>query len=736
MAVTAQTLLDCDQEPIRIPGSVQPHGFLIALRADGLAVRQASANAGAALRVALPQAIGRPLGEVAAPAIAALIDPPAGAPPTDTPSLLGMVEVDGRRFDAVAHRTDGTLVLEFEEAGGQADTESAYEVLRGFVEDLHGIDSEAAACRRAAAVVRRITGFDRVLVYRFDAEWNGTVVAEDRNDALPSYLDLRFPAADIPAQARALYRLSRIRQIPDSGYGPVPLLGAACDAPLDLSQAVLRSVSPVHLEYMRNMGTVASMSLSIVIEGRLWGLISCHHHAARCTPFRTRVACDFVARTVALRLAAQGMHADAADRVALQDVQARLLARMAAAPNFVDGLTAAPGDLLGLARADGAAVVHDGRCVAVGATPEAADIQRLVSWLDLHVGKTVFATAALAREMPGAGRLAERAAGVLAVAVSGMHASYVLWFRQEVERTVTWGGDPRKSGADARRLSPRTSFEAWKETVRETAAPWTPAEIDAARSLRTAVVDIVLRKAEELAALTDELVRSNRELEAFSYSVSHDLRAPFRHIVGYAELLVERDGGRLDEKARHYIRSIIDSAYAAGKLVDDLLNFSQMGRASLHPVTVDMNKLVDEARRSLAPDIDGRDIEWRIARLPAVRADPSLLRQAVLNLLSNAAKYTRERSPAIIEVTGERIGEEAVIAVRDNGIGFDMAYVDKLFGVFQRLNRVEDYEGTGIGLANVRRIVERHGGRAWAEGEVGHGAVFRIALPRAARKEE
>lgn len=736
MAVTAQSLLACDDEPIRIPCSVQPHGFLIAVRAGCLSVRQVSANARAALQVELAHAIGRPLAEVAVPAVAALADEFAHTPPSDTAGLLGTVTVGGQAYDAIAHRIDGTLVLEFEEAVAQTETESAYEILRGFVEELHGIDSHAAACRRAVAVVRRITGFDRVLFYRFDAEWNGTVVAEDRNDALPSYLDLRFPAADIPAQARALYRLSRIRQIPDSGYHPVPLVGAADDAPLDLSQAVLRSVSPVHLEYMRNMATAASMSLSIVIEGRLWGLISCHHHAPRRTAFRTRVACDFVARTVALRLAAQGMHADAADRVALQDVQARLLARMAAAPNFVEGLTTAPEDLLGLARADGAAVVHDGRCIAVGATPEAADVERLVSWLDRHVGKTVFATAALAREMPGAGALAHRAAGVLAVAISEMHASYVLWFRQEVERTVTWGGDPRKSGADARRLSPRTSFEAWKETVRETAAPWTPAEIDAARSLRTAVVDIVLRKAEELAALTDELVRSNRELEAFSYSVSHDLRAPFRHIVGYAELLVERDGGRLDEKARHYIRSIIDSAYAAGRLVDDLLNFSQMGRASLHPVTVDMNKLVDEARRSLAPDLKGRDIDWRVARLPTVRADPSLLRQVVLNLLSNAVKYTRERNPAIIEVTGARIGDEVVIAVRDNGIGFDMAYVDKLFGVFQRLNRVEDYEGTGIGLANVRRIVERHGGRAWAEGEVGRGAVFRIALPRAARKEK
>jgi light-regulated signal transduction histidine kinase (bacteriophytochrome) len=223
-------------------------------------------------------------------------------------------------------------------------------------------------------------------------------------------------------------------------------------------------------------------------------------------------------------------------------------------------------------------------------------------------------------------------------------------------------------------------------------------------------------------------------LEAFSYSVSHDLRAPFRHIVGYSELLLEEPG--LSEEGRRYAGTIIESAQFAGVLVDSLLAFSQMGRTTIHPVAVDMEQLVDEVRRDVSAEAGGRRITWEVGPLPMAVCDPLMMRLAVRNLLSNAVKYTRGRDEAVIEVSGEAHPTENVFAIRDNGVGFDMQYVDKLFGVFQRLHRMEDFEGTGIGLANVRRIVERHGGRVWAEGAEDGGATFSFALPRAPRPEE
>jgi light-regulated signal transduction histidine kinase (bacteriophytochrome) len=305
-----------------------------------------------------------------------------------------------------------------------------------------------------------------------------------------------------------------------------------------------------------------------------------------------------------------------------------------------------------------------------------------------------------------------------------------MWFRPEVVRTIEWAGDPTKpTGDGSGRLNPRKSFATWRDQVRARSEPWSESEIEAARDFRTAVIDVVLRRAEERAELTEELQRANKELEAFSYSVSHDLRAPFRHIVGYAELLQDRSDN-LDETSRHYLVSIIDAALSAGRLVDDLLHFSQLGRTRLATGRADMNKLVAEVRRTMAPDLKGRAIEWRVDPLPEAWGDPSMLRQVWANLIGNAVKYSRDRDPAIIAITAEETPSETVYTVADNGAGFDMTYAGKLFGVFQRLHRVDEFEGSGIGLALVQRIVHRHGGRVWADGAVGKGARFSFALPR------
>jgi chemotaxis family two-component system sensor kinase Cph1 len=308
----------------------------------------------------------------------------------------------------------------------------------------------------------------------------------------------------------------------------------------------------------------------------------------------------------------------------------------------------------------------------------------------------------------------------------------VLWFRPEVVQTVKWGGNPQKpvqEEAGSLRLHPRRSFEIWKETVRNRSLSWNQSEIEAVKELRNAIVGIVLRRAEELASLSEELRRSNKELEAFSYSVSHDLRAPFRHIVGYSELLKKQEASKLSDKGKRYVDTIIEAAYTAGTLVDNLLRFSHMGRTALKPRQVDVASLVDEIRQKLTMGIGDRKIQWVIGDLAPVNADPVLIRLVFENLLDNAVKYTRTREKARIEIGSTRTGGETVYFVRDNGVGFDMKYIGKLFGVFQRLHRMEEFEGTGIGLANVRRIVERHEGRAWAEGELDKGATFSIALP-------
>ncbi|MBA3386808.1 MAG: GHKL domain-containing protein [Chthoniobacterales bacterium] len=226
-----------------------------------------------------------------------------------------------------------------------------------------------------------------------------------------------------------------------------------------------------------------------------------------------------------------------------------------------------------------------------------------------------------------------------------------------------------------------------------------------------------------------ELTALNEELEAFSYSVSHDLRAPLRHISGFADLLRQQLGGQLDEKARRYLSVIGESSHHMGVLIDELLAFARVGRAELQRSQVDLAALVQTVIRNLHASVEGRDVEWQIGALPEVQADAGLLRQVWANLIDNALKYTRSRSGAVIEIGSTPQDGELLFYVRDNGVGFDPQYAGKLFGVFQRLHQTEEFEGTGIGLANVRRVIQKHGGRTWAEGQVDAGATFYFTLP-------
>ncbi len=234
---------------------------------------------------------------------------------------------------------------------------------------------------------------------------------------------------------------------------------------------------------------------------------------------------------------------------------------------------------------------------------------------------------------------------------------------------------------------------------------------------------------------TAELQVINKELEAFTYSVSHDLRAPLRHIDGFSRLLKEEIGGQLDETSRHYLQRIQEGTTNMGRLVDDLLNLARIGRRELSRQVTGLHSIVNEVVADLNSETNGREITWQVGQLPFVECDPSLMKQVFVNLLSNAYKYTRPRKPAVIEVGQTRMNGDTVVFVRDNGVGFSMKYADKLFGVFQRLHRAEDFEGTGVGLATVQRIIHRHGGRVWAEAELDKGATFYFTLAASANLE-
>ncbi|CAL8977922.1 Phytochrome-like protein cph1 [Rhodoplanes serenus] len=751
----ALDLTSCDREPIHVPGAIQPHGVLFALGEPDLRIVGVSANLPALIGPQPDAVLDRPLGAVFDEAsigrlrtLLHQVDGPAASP-------VAMQRREGGELglDAVLHRHDGLVLLEFEPRG--PDSEGAHAFFRrtsGAIRRLQAARTLGDACAAAAREVRAITGFDRVKIYRFASDFSGEVVAESRHEGIESFLGLHFPPSDIPAQARALYALNPIRLIPDIDYRPSPIVPdrhPATGRPLDLSFAVLRSVSPIHLEYMRNMGIRGTMSVSILRGDRLWGLIACHNRAPRHIGHDARQACEMVAQVLAWQIGV--MEEEAVTRHSLEGkaIQRRLLGDIEQLRDHRAGLIRNSEALLELMGASGLCLYGRDAVTTIGRTPPDAAIERLVDWASRTDGSELFQTDRLSTLLPEAAAYADVASGVLAVPLSRTPPRRImLWFRPEVAQTVRWGGNPEKSveiGPDGDRLQPRKSFAAWTEESRGRAVPWQPHEIVAAVELRDLVIDVILRKAEELESVNTQLARSNEELESFAYVASHDLKEPLRHIEAFAGLLGESIRQSGDDRLSAMVGGIESSSRRLRNLINDLAEFSRLGRQAQPLAPADLGDIADEVMADLRQRIDEAAATVTCERLPVVRCDRNQMRQVLQNLLSNALKYRHPARPCRIRISALESGERtyrdgadetfARICVADNGIGFDPKYADQVFEPFQRLHGPDEYEGSGIGLAICRKIVQRHGGKVGVETAPDQGATFWFSLPLPAADE-
>jgi len=510
------TILNCEDEPIRIPGSIQRHGFMLLLDKRAEHVVAASENAEEFLAVPLKLILGAPVDTILEREVLAALR--AGLHSAETGSLLtflGSFKMRDDLYSVVTHGAGDIRVLEFERLDHLVKPELMNSVITNFVAALSKLNGELELLQAITRQVKDLTGFDRVLLYRFDQAGHGTVLTEENNGTLPSYLDLRFPSTDIPQQARELYILNTVRIIPDATYLPSPLRAVTHKTVerLDLSMSLLRSVSPIHLEYMRNMGTLSSMSISIVCEGKLWGLISGHHAKPHSVPYLVRSACDLLTRIVSSQLTAFRTASKLEKMMHFHEVHRRMLTHMAAENDYVAAIASQMSYLPQVTDGDGAALIIDGHCAMHGQTPAEQDVRRLAKWMDAQPELMLFETRNLKREIEWADRISDVASGWVAIRISDVRQAYLMWFRPEVVKTVNWAGEPptlsdgQSNGNREKSLHPRESFRKWKEMVRGHSAPWTEMEIESAREFRNALVTISLKRAEEAVELSEARFR-------------------------------------------------------------------------------------------------------------------------------------------------------------------------------------------------------------------------------------
>lgn len=750
-ATTRETvdLTNCDREPIHIPGSIQPHGVLLAFVEPSLEIVAASGNGAQAFGVPAEGLVGRTLGAIiAADDVARVVAHRAeeGRSGLDAFPLRTTGDGAARTWTALVHRHEGLGILELEPVNAPAPGPSTLLRVGAAAQKLQDGRDLVESCAIVAEQVRDITGFDRVKIYRFAADWSGEVLAEARDDAMPSYLGLHFPASDIPAQARALYASNPVRLIADVHYRPAPVLpdrNPATGGPIDLRFATLRSVSPIHLEYLRNMGVGASMSASILRNGRLWGLIACHHRSSLLVDFERRQACALLAQLLAARLDAQERVERARRSVHVEGLRAGMLRAASDGRSVPEAIEAHGARWMSLIGATGFALVRPGQIVVAGRAPEARFLERLTHWLAASSGGEPVVLDRLGAVHAPAVAHAAIASGVLAVPLSRAESSFLLWFRPEQRLTVTWAGRPEKierAVDEGKVLDPRQSFDAWSEEVRGRALPWTEQDVAAALQLREMVLDLTVREKDVLERQNVRLAISARELETFIYVASHDIKEPLRQMEMLTSLLREFIRPDAEVETSDYFREFGVVANRLRILTDELAEYAKLGRSEpgLQPVILD--DLLEEVGAALQPQVDAAQGRLEIDRLPVVLGERAQLHQVFANLVGNAIKYRDPERPIVVRVTASRHAAPADdalarpmarITVADNGIGFDPKYGEKVFEAFWRLHSRDRYEGSGIGLAICRRIVERHGGRIEAVAEAGRGATFTFTLPLA-----
>jgi two-component system, chemotaxis family, sensor kinase Cph1 len=771
------SLANCDDEPVRTPGCIQGHGLLLALRPLDLVVVQVSENWTAWTGTPLNQVLNRPLASLLGAEAAEEIARIVGTEMVERNPLYALTITlpSGRAgadpVDISVHLSDGVLIVEFEPSGRSQAVASSdgdyYSMVKKTLVRLKAAALLAEFCDVVAQEVRRITQLDRVMIYRFHPDDTGEVVADDHRADLHSWFGLRYPASDIPKPVREIFKRIGVRPLPDVNgdtFEMVPLLNPDSGRPLDMTYCALRGASVMYTDYLRNMGVSATLTMPILRNGEVWGLIACHHYTPVSLPYPVRAAAEFLGQITSLEIASAEGREHLQYRLRMDAAHHAVLAT-ASADGSLAALTDDRPGLLGGIEATGVAVLEHGRWAMRGQTPNEQQLDTLVQWLahrleaarsdertdertdernDGRSEEWVLALDALGSQFPEAAQWADAASGVLAIAVSQrLHGDWVIWFRPEQKQTFNWGGNPYEkatsTGIHGDRLSPRKSFEIWQETVNGRSTPWKQVEIDAAVKLRLLLLDIVIGRAEQLAVLNTHLVRSNDELDAFAYVAGHDLKEPLRGIHKYAHFLMEeaQAGRALDERGRERIDSLLRLTVRMDSLLDALLHFSRVGRLSLDQDDAALDEVLADALDSLGGRLEDSGIEVRIPRpLPVVRCDRIRVREIFANLIANAAKYNDKalRWVEIGCIDANDAFRNCVFYVRDNGIGIEARHQERVFMMFKRLHARDDYGGgSGAGLAIVKKLVEQHRGRIWFDSVLGEGSTFYFTLGRGER---
>ena len=731
-------LTNCDREPIHIPGRIQSHGFLIVIDHDGY-IRFESENTAAYLNKVPPGLLGKHISE---------LEPLIGRnePPDFINRLIVFGKVNGfeqtnpfntdiygKPFHLIVSASADYYLLEFEPAKSDS-TNDVQRAIGKSISEMLADKNLNHLMKNSALQVKNIIGYDRVMVYKFADDGHGEVVAEAKNEELPSWLGLHYPASDIPKQARELYKLNLTRLIADVTTASSAILTAADnETPLDLTYSQLRAVSPIHIQYLKNMGVHSSFSISLIYKNELWGLIACHNYSPRYIDYRSRESAKLIGQILSSALE---FRQDEENQQLHERYKSAVdqLSRLMLKDNSIDyALTGHAVTLLNAVDATGAVLLFENNVTRLGTTPDLSQINDLVKWIKNNVTEAFFYTDKLSERFAEAGIYRNVASGIMVATLSRELGEYVIWFKPEQLQTISWAGNPEKpvtvdASSGLAHISPRNSFEEWSQTVTGTSVSWSNEEVKSVVRLRSEITYAVNQKAGAIRVLNEKLKQAYEELDTFSFTISHDLKNPISTIKSFTQILM-RDKDMKPQSLK-ILERINNGADKMNNMINEVLDYSRINRTDLVKIDIDPAPIIQDIVRDLLMVYDIDENSVYIGDTPKIQGDPVMISQVFANIISNAIKYSSKAGAPKVSIAGTETDTEVAYAITDNGLGIDIKQLPKIFELFNRLDNVGDIEGSGVGLAIVKRIIEKHRGKIWIDSELGKGSTFNISFPK------
>ena len=730
---------NCDKEPIHTLGKIQGHGFLIGVNSKDQLIHYISENTAAFINDDPAKFLGKHIGEIEG---RMNISNYGNELKLSQIITLGLgngfeslnpfyIEVGGTPYNLVIKNAAAILLLEFE----PCNVKGEFDVQKTIGRAISAILAESSLhsmFKTAALEIKKIIQYDRVMIYQFGEDGHGEVVAEEKNRDLKPFLGMHYPASDIPTQARELYKINLTRILADVNMDCPNIIGSpGIEAPLDLTHSVLRAVSPIHIQYLKNMGVAASFSISLLSHGELWGLVACHNYSPKFIDYRAREAAKLIGQILSPALEYRLGEEDSEKFGMLNQSVSTLIKFIEKESDIVSALTSNEVTINNVCSSTGAVLVFDNKITGIGVTPSNDEVEEIVKWVINNSQDMVFYTHRFPAIYPTAEKYSDFASGLFACILSRELSEMILFFKPEQKQSIVWGGNPEKAVMAATdgslQLSPRKSFDKWTETVRRTSEKWSRGEIAALINLREQVIYQINRKANEIRQLNERLKLAYEELDTFSFTVSHDLRTPLSSIKSYAELLLLTNQS-LDDNAKKMLERINACSDRMALLIKEILNYSSYSRSEIKLEKIDMRQLIEGVKAEIYESVHPQTLEFNIGPSPDISGDAIMIEQVFANLLGNAVKYSSNLGNAVVRIEGYVSGEETIYTVADNGIGIDVKYYDRVFELFKRMDNAKDFEGTGVGLAIVKRIVEKHKGRIWFESQLGKGTTFYVSF--------